>query len=75
MGSFPHKLGGEAIRCVYLRTTCRSLNFALFHVFTRVVIVQLFLLGNAVADPFNNFKLLAWRSHLGFSGSAVISEI
>ena len=70
-------MGGElsGCLCVYLRTACRSLNFPLFHVFTRVVIVHLFLHGKAVLDSFKNFKLLACLSHLGFSGSTVISKI
>ena len=32
---------GEALKFVYLRTACLSLAFLLFHVFTRVVRVQL----------------------------------
>ena len=40
---------GEAIKFVYLRTTCRSLTFPLLHVFTTVVRVQLlFLLDDPV---------------------------
>ena len=60
---------------MYLRTACLSQAFLLFHVCTRVVIVQLFLLDEAVVDPFNNFKLLPWQNHIGFSGLTVISKI
>ena len=35
---------------MYLTTACRSLAFLVFHVFMRVVIVQLFLFGEAVLD-------------------------
>ena len=54
---------------MYRKTAFRFLTFPLFHVFTRVVIVQLFLLGDDVADSVNNFKLFARRSHLDLSRS------
>ena len=68
---------GEAIKFVYLRTTCRSLTFPLLHVFTTGVRVQLLCL---LDEPFgvrvNNLKLFAWRSHLmAFSGLTLISKV
>ena len=60
-----HKLlEGEAIKFVYRRTACRSLAFPVFHIFTRVVRVQLSLLDEAVVHRVNNFKLFARQSHL-----------
>ena len=53
---FPTNQEGEAMKFVYLRTPRRSLTFPLFHVFMRVVRVQLFLLDEALV--FNNYKLL-----------------
>ena len=58
---------GYTLKCVYIRTACWPPTFPLFHVLTRIAIVHLFRLGNDVVDPFNNFKLLAWTSHLAWS--------
>ena len=55
------------MKFVYLKTACRSLTFPLLHVFTTVVRVQLFLLDEALVNPFNrDFKLLSYQNHLGF---------
>ena len=51
---------------VYLRTTCRSLNVPQFHVLTRVVRVQFFLLDEAV---------VLRKVILAFSGLIVICKI
>ena len=52
--------------CMNIRTAFWSLTFPPFRVFTRIVIVHLFLLGKDVVDPFNNFKVLAWPSRLAW---------
>ena len=56
---FPSSEEGEAIKFVYLRTACRSLAVLQFHVFARVLRVNLSLLDDPVVDPFKGFKLLA----------------
>ena len=42
---------GEAIKCVYPRTGCRSLSCSLFHVFTGDVMVQLFFFATLSRIP------------------------
>ena len=63
---FPTRKEGEAVKFVYLRTARRSLNVPQFHVFTRVVRVQFFLLDEAV---------VLGKVILAFSGLIVICKI
>ena len=57
---FPTSEGGEVIKFVFLKTAGRSLAVLLFHVFTRVLRVKLYLLDDLVVDPFNCCKLLGY---------------
>ena len=52
-----------------------SQAFRLFYNFTRAVRAQLFLVDEAVVDPFNNFKLLPGQNHLSFSALTASSKI